>query len=459
MGVTMVMLMVMVMIVLVFRVADSQHAHQGGGNVMDLTPAVVDTLTKDRVAVYMVKLDACQSGNNVCSQVDDAYWKPLANMASTHPASANIPFYRLNCNTERELCNELSTSKWMNIIQSSRGVDFITVVYSERAPNNRLVEHYKDEPDTDLHLKYFLDMITRNEPFEPMLLEEIYVPALKKQKVDLAIMVLTVDGFTRPDVWDAFLNTQTDGAKVRIFMHNKISLDALQVGDTSSNMQVDGVIQVPLVYTSRLSPSVVRATIQMLRHAVAYGGATHYLLVSGDTVPLYDLPDVVEKLRSSNMSRFETHAQSFVNMNILRRNYGHTTFDDSYNNNGLIKSKQWIVLNEEAAEFFSKPENDHSGNYECMNAGDEYYFPNLATEFGFPFDTSSFMMYDEWPKEQAKRPFWLTEVDSTDSKYKQGHLFARKITKNTVLRLRWMGVNDAEENKDGKDEDFWKRFL
>jgi hypothetical protein len=291
----------------------------------------------------------------------------------------------------------------------------------------------------------------------------IYVPASKKVRVDIAIMVLTVDGFVRPDAWDAFLQTQTEGAKVRIFMHNKISSDVLERGDLSSNVQVDGVVQIPVVYTARISTGLIRAAIQMLRHAMAYGGAKHYLLVSGDAVPLYAAPDVVEELARTEKSRFETHVQSFVIGNTMRRNYAHTTFDDDRNNNGLLKSKLWIVLNEEGAAFFADPENDHTGNYEIMPTCDEYYWPNVATEFGIPFDTLPFM-YDEWPEEQAKHPLWLTKVDPRiDPKYRRGHLFARKITNDTDLRLHWMGKNngrvtdcrdtDSCEDADGSGDD------
>jgi hypothetical protein len=67
-------------------------------------------------------------------------------------------------------------------------------------------------------------------------------------------------------------------------MKNKISSDVLKRSDLSTNAQVDGVIQVLVVYTANISTGVSRAAIQMLRHAIAYGGAKHYLLVLGDAV-------------------------------------------------------------------------------------------------------------------------------------------------------------------------------
>ena len=103
------------------------------------------------------------------------------------------------------------------------------------------------------------------------------------------------------------------------------------------------------------------------------------------------------------------------------------------------------------AAFFADPGNDRTGNYEIMANCDEYYWPNISTEFGIPFDTLPFM-YDEWPKEQAKCPLWLATVDPIDPKYQQGHLFARKIMKNTDLRLHWMGENNGKET-DCQDTD------
>ncbi len=466
----MFMILMIIMMTAPFRSVDAQHHRGEGVGVMDLTPAVVNALKDQKVPMYVVKLDACHGGNDACSRVDDLFWKPFASVVSTrshpsNPVGISIPFFRLDCNTQRELCNELSTSKWVDLVYRTKGVDFLIVAYSESRPNNRLVEYYMDDIDLEAYMNYFFDMTSRREPFEPTLPDRIDVPASKKVRVDIAIMVLTVDGFVRPDVWDAFLQTQTEGAKVRIFMHNKISSDVLKRGDLSSNAQVDGVVQVPVVYTAKISTGVIRAAIQMLRHAMAYGGARHYLLVSGDAVPLHAAPDVVGELARTEKSRFETHVQTFVNGNTMRRNYAHTTFDDDRNhNNGLLKSKQWIALNEEGAAFFADPENDHTGNYEIMPNCDEYYWPNVATEFGIPFDTLPFM-YDEWPEEQAKRPLWLTKVDPRiDPKYRRGHLFARKITKDTDLRLHWMGKNngrvtdcrrdtDSCEAEDGSEDD------
>lgn len=47
-------------------------------------------------------------------------------------------------------------------------------------------------------------------------------------------------------------------------------------------------------------------------------------------------------------------------------------------------------------------------------------------------------MYDEWAKEQAFRPLWLDKIDTEEVKSQQGHLFARKITKDTELHLGWL---------------------
>ena len=245
-----------------FRSVDAQHHRGEGVGVMDLTPTVVNALKDQKVPMYVVKLDACHGGNDVCSRVDDLFWKPFANVVSTrshpsNPAGSSSPFFRLDCNTQRELCNELSTSKRVDLVYRTKGVDFLMVAYSESRPNNRLVEYYWDEANPETYMKYFLDMTSRREPFKPTLLDMIYVPASKKVRVDIAIMVLTVDGFVRPDAWDAFLQTQTEGAKVRIFMHNKISLDVLERGDLSSNVQVDGVVQIPVVYTARISTSLI----------------------------------------------------------------------------------------------------------------------------------------------------------------------------------------------------------
>ena len=336
------------------------------GHVLDLTPAIVDDLAMRKVPMYLVKLDACFKDNENCGYLDEIFWRPFVKLvAGQGGAAARIPFYRLNCLEHRNLCNELSTPNRIEaVFSTSRACDFVTVTYAKDKPKQRIVELYMDESDPNSFAKYFLGMTQRNDPFNPKLPHEIQIPPSKKEKVDLAILVLTVDGFSRRDVWNKFIQTQTDTAKVKVFMHNKLS------DPKSKRKDVKGVISVPNVFTNDKTVSRVRAVIQMLRHAIAYGGASHYLVVSGDSVPLYTVPEMLHSLSKTNSTIFESH-QIFEEqrVEIIRTNYKHALSRD-IQNPIYPKSKAWFVLNEEAAAVFADPRNDHTSNFELVLGGE-----------------------------------------------------------------------------------------
>lgn len=461
------------------------------GAVGDLTPALVTELASRRVPMYLVRLDACLEGSDtgLCLKMEEMLWTPLAGMSTSRP-STDVPFFRLDCNSQRKLCSELVSPghvQWL--YEVDRSFDVLTVAYSETKPHKRLVEIYLGKSSDEGIARYLMEMTQRGDPFEPKLPKEIVLPpSAKKEKVDLAVLVLTVDGFVRPDVWQAFLRSQTEEATVRMFVHNKISAEAVQEKKFHVARQVEDAIHVPIVFTSRGSISLTRAVLQLLRHAIAYGGATHYVVVSGDSVPLYSAPDVFRELsRTEGASRFEPHAQSFrihQYLSLMKRQYDHTRLvmnryeymgqaagwarktseeegdSDDDGDASLFKSKLWASLNATGAEFFADPQNDHTYNFEAVVTGDEYYWTNVATEHGVPFTTLP-VMYDEWPEEQAKRPFTLRGVDTTvdgDKFRAGGHLFARKITEDTELRLGWMddaagGGGGVAGNSFGADGD------
>jgi hypothetical protein len=93
------------------------------------------------------------------------------------------------------------------------------------------------------------------------------------------------------------LTLQMCGAphNVRFFLHSK-SYD--------QELTCPGVHPVPPILTQYATVSLVRAPIQMIRYAMAFGRASHYVLVSGDSVPLISPQELVETLSDSKESCF-----------------------------------------------------------------------------------------------------------------------------------------------------------
>lgn len=417
--------------------------------VLDLTPELVEQFAQAKLPRYFVKLDAptCHHphGERTC-QVMDVFWTQLSN-ARPH----NNVWTKLDCLTYPQLCSDLVTSQFVTQLGVKQKVALLTVSYSPEHPqsNHRVVEFHRGS-NAEEAARYFLEMTDRPLPLEPLLPHEIEKRvvdsndnngSLERTSVPLAILVLTMDGFTSPEVWKAFQDTAQPDS-IRIFVHSKNPVDSSSSVSSSSKSTslIPGVISVPTVHTDRLSISLVRAVLQMLRYAVAYGGATQYVVVSGDSVPLRSAPEMIAELLSYNETRFSKHLQEAFQQDesALRRPYDGVQ--------SFLMRKNWVCLNDVAAQFFAAVSHDETSNFEMMTVADEYYWANVAQEYEIPFVDKPFM-YDEWPVHmQAERPNLLTSVDSTKMG-SGGHLFARKITNETVLDLKWM----MESNKDGSE--------
>lgn len=398
----------------------------------ELTPELADRYRNERKKRYFVKMDAgpCSNDpNDICRVLDKTLWEPLSDL------NPQETWTRLDCVRYRDLCHELSTESRVMSITGHRKVDFSTVAHTTRSNNNptsRLVEMYRSSDTVpDKLVKYLKEMSVRDLPFEAMNPRDIESIVLAnddntwtKGRVSLTVLVLTLQGFTKPDAWSSFL--ELSQGSVRILMHQK----------SFRNTTIPGVIQVPPIFSHRGTVALVRPVIQLLRFALAYGGSSHYVLVSGDSVPLRSPSDMIRELsKTSNQTRFERHAQDEFKVSPeLRTPYKH-----------FEKSKNWFVLTDQAARFFADPQHDYTYNFEILSMADEYYWINVAKEHNISYSNLP-VMYDEWPVAQAERPNSLKVVDSTQMRA-QGHLFARKVTKDTTLQLDWLSVLESRDDE------------
>ena len=401
--------------------------------VHDLTPALAEELRQQKKRRYFVKMDAgpCdyQNPNDICRILDQTLWQPLS---QAFPAEY---WTRLDCGRTLDLCHELSTAERVASIEGHRKVDFMTVGDRPTSPTFRVVELYRASQASPSELaRYLQQMIVQDLPFEAA--NEMGLMQAPKRKVSLAVLVLTTRGFVRPDVWQAFLESSPPG-ETRIFMHN-VASNPNQI--SRQQQEQDDIIHVPSVFSHRGTIALVRPVIQLLRYAMAYGGASHFVLVSGDSVPLVSAADMIQQLtHDNNQTRFERHAQDQFKVNPeLRRAYP----------GPFRKSKNWVLWNDEAARFFAERAHDETHNWEIVSMADEYYWINVAQEHGIPWVDLP-VMYDEWPAVQAERPNLLKRVNAAALRQKHGHLFARKITNETILELDWMAEtrNVSVENE------------
>ncbi|OEU18018.1 hypothetical protein FRACYDRAFT_238450 [Fragilariopsis cylindrus CCMP1102] len=367
----------------------------------------------------------------------------------------------------------------------------------------------------------------------------------KRKKIcenDIITVSIIAGGFIRPDIWSKFINNENNhNVDVHIFIHNK--------NTKNNNIPVvnnECIHIIPTVHTWRNTISLVRATIQLLRYATKYYDNEnyeqdnnnnnnkgqenneeqqqqfqfdHYILVSGDSVPLVNASTLIKDLElssnnkesllnngsssssststsssssSSSSSRFEQHSQNQyhtpyifrygINVNESHIGYGSDSSrsdgmrtnkdhqDTNYGYEKILKSKQWFTMNHNDALWFANEKNDKTFNYEMMVTSDEYHFATLSNEYQNQHDDNNNdndndsqnstttlvvgqypglfvrdgpFMYDVWPINiQTDHPSYLDLVNDTIYNT-SGHLFARKITKQTNISLSWLEEEES----------------
>jgi len=272
-------------------------------------------------------------------------------------------------------------------------------------------------------------------------------------KTKVALLVLTTQGFTRPEVWCPFLEKAKVG-DITVFMHDK-QYSLRRDGSSPSYYCHEGesnIISVPTVLTQRASISGIRAAIQMIQYAsLHYGGASSYILLSGDSVPLVSPEELVKEIFASNrvISRFELHLQQHQHETDNRASFLRPP--EFLDGQKLKKIKNWFLLSEAAALALASPYNDFTRNFEFMPFVDEHYFVTIAQKIGITFDHAP-LMYDIWPKTPTERPNYLKNV-TKDIFHASGHLFARKVTNETIISLDWLDSLKESSKLDGREED------
>ena len=362
-----------------------------------------------------------------------------------------------------------------------------TTTTKKKLRRRRAVETYAGDNNFDMLIDVFTEMIQRNEPLLPYLFnnhnhnhnqkqqqqqQQQYssvsrqsdgndtnsntnnsntnnnsnkTPTSRHQhhphKKRLAILVLATDGFVRPDIWTAFMeSSRTDESTVEIemFVHNKQTTNKNHDTTTTTNTNIPEFCHVvPTVHTQWGTVSLIRAPIQLLQAATAYSTFDQYILVSGDSIPLLDAPTVMHKLMikttrrtttkedatmknpkrnsssSSSHSLFEQHIKhesetSYVfrygaNIGNTKIGYGsaavfepitfqpqqqHPTttttpppLQEPYGYQRIIKSKLWFCMNHNDARYYAHPNNDEIYNFELTLTPDEYYFATLSQEY------------------------------------------------------------------------------
>ena len=332
------------------------------GTVIDLTPELYKKLLSIHNKGYdfsrfFIKINTKRcllrpDLDNVCDIISDVVWKPLAQM---YP---NEIFTQLDCHMYHALCYDITSQKYVQVLEGISPFDLMMIESSEssspgssESDPRRAVEFYRGKRDLQSSIDYYSEIILRNEPLLPSTTtfndngnddnddnDDFPTSVSSKdkgaekrsEKQKLVVLVLSTDGFIRPDIWSQFVatnTTDTNVVDVQVYVHDKNN----KINTIENNNIPDFCHIVPTVYTNRITISIVRATIQLLRYAIHHQNGnsststtkdgnnsndaesdkdTHYILVSGDSIPLLSAQDIVNELTRTKTKNDESESKS-----------------------------------------------------------------------------------------------------------------------------------------------------
>lgn len=170
-----------------------------------------------------------------------------------------------------------------------------------------------------------------------------------------------------------------------------------------------------IVQTSWGAPSIVKATLSMLRFA-ASKNCSHYILLSDSCVPLYNFGTTLKCIKSLKLSNINEKKT-------IRRN------------GQLYKTQcQWCIFNHEDAIQLINNENFQA--YKSIKILDEVYFVNEVKQY-----TKKPLTYVNWIDKHRDQlgyhPKLWKQISVRDINYirSTGALFMRKCTNETNFRI------------------------
>lgn len=256
------------------------------------------------------------------------------------------------------------------------------------------------------------------------------------QEVRLALMFLTRGDLRLPEVWQEFLTE--GGDRMPVFLHAKHP-------EAAVSTVLRRATQVPAVPTEWGGISLVRATLSLLKTALAESDATHFALLSESCVPIKPAGEILRRLTMDGRSRIAWEGHGEMSLSHRRRvEQAHGIPLGSWR-----MQHQWMVLEREAAEWVT--EEDLTGRFENVFAPDEHYFATALALMGFPLEERVRKMRTTWVE-------WLngglTTWSGTDSRLalalrESPAFFARKFAAESDIG-KW-GLHVAQDGEGWRD--------
>jgi hypothetical protein len=242
---------------------------------------------------------------------------------------------------------------------------------------------------------------------------EIPEPAAGRTR--LALLFLTKGDTHHPKIWREYVAQAPE--HVKIFCHPKDQL--LPKGSF-----LDGTVINERHQTAWGDVSLVRATLSLLRAALADPNLTHFALLSESCVPVKSLPEVLRLLDWNPRSRFDWRELTNASATERRRALDLPEVPAAC----WRFQSQWWLLERNAAEWVARV--DYTDVFARMQVPDEGYFSTVLCLLGFPLADFVERKVSTWTRwEGGPHPVSHDRLSPADlrSILESGALFARKF--------------------------------
>jgi len=234
----------------------------------------------------------------------------------------------------------------------------------------------------------------------------------------IAFCFLTYENISKPELWNNFFFNKN--SKCNIYIHNKYPF-------IDNNYHFEKYCIDNCVETKYAHISLIKATTELFKNAMADSENEYFVLLSESCIPLYNFDYIYNIIQEMNTNII----QSVCNNNMER--FNDLTNQNFFNKNNFAKQNACMILNRSTANFFIK--NDFTYLFsDNFYAPDEHYFVNLLNKYNIPYVNSNInYSYWEWNHTGRPKTYYQLTYDEIKDVKSNGFLFMRKINKDCIL--------------------------
>lgn len=237
----------------------------------------------------------------------------------------------------------------------------------------------------------------------------------------VTFMFLTRGELHHEEIWSDYL--KDGGSMVRLMAHTK------DLSRLTSNSMLRAAQITARVPTSWGGISLVHATIELLKAALADGWGSHFVLVSESCVPVRPFSHFVLNLRRDDRSRIRFWSPSDLWNSGQGAKAMRANELAGISHECIFFQEQWMCLNREDAEIVTSK--DWTPSFKRVHIPDECYFATVLAAAGKPVReavANRSITWSEWqsgsshPQEFRRVPRWIAAQIAESGSY-----FARKF--------------------------------